>query len=762
MSEDSAFRPLSLYRCFTLFIHASYTKGRSRRTVSHDRDAFHCKRLASTYSPDSTRAGIGTIGDASRTVPLFPTRRNHLTESRCSCPVSRVVPEESSQIRPLLPSMASSGLMERQDSRGYSRDLPFPPRDVDIPGPNSHRGTTPPPLKIDGEALNSTPQSDGSALHSLSADFPSLTQPSVEPWLLQDMKRMEVSTFPDVLKHILSLCVPEGDAIDKDALLTNCLEDVLPLCNDPALWKRLRANCFSVDDEEERYAPFVEFANLALDKLDRATGEGISTLRPPPAWGSGMPAMLARNDAQEIVAHHSTLHGVLKTQRKPDVVVIPEHAAARVYPNFSDPHIPQDSRNDRSKILMESPPSGAAFRWPEIPTLFEFKKSQKKLKDPPKEYKIGVEYEEWTYTPWKGGRFEKHLTGGTAYPNRSSLSSFRSPMDSSTHESEELTSPPSDTARGTKRKLPVNLGEDGPAGSKRAKTNRMPYDVRMASQGVVQTDGMNWIQNLPYFLVLLLAIGRFDKRNWGIPEQFPEHIPSKKISSVVPTSPLTTPPEVITLPTAPEPTIPPTVTEPTSTPIIGPAATIPLSAIEPDVPTPPPPQATEVAIETDRFAHLQAPVSSSRLYFPEHSETLLPSNDPDKPTRTVITPAKTILVHWDKPIHTRYQLFGRATQVYAATEEGSGDELIVKVSFPDKYRVSESRIIRIAQHAEVEENEIFKIEDHLPNLICTMDVPCSDTGDIRDSVGLMKTDKGFARRRVARVSVFEKIEEIVV
>jgi Fungal protein kinase len=47
-------------------------------------------------------------------------------------------------------------------------------------------------------------------------------------------------------------------------------------------------------------------------------------------------------------------------------------------------------------------------------------------------------------------------------------------------------------------------------------------------EGVIQSYGINFIQDLPYFLVLLLCLQRFDANNWGVisaiqrPEMMPE------------------------------------------------------------------------------------------------------------------------------------------------------------------------------------------------------------------------------------------------
>ncbi|KAI0321874.1 hypothetical protein OF83DRAFT_1280048, partial [Amylostereum chailletii] len=104
----------------------------------------------------------------------------------------------------------------------------------------------------------------------------------LKPWQRQSMDEVPLD---NVLKHFLSLCVPDVTTLDKDALLRDCLEDVDLLCTDDDLVAGLNASL--VDGKEDQHATFIAFVNLAFDKLDSAAGRGVSTLRSSPVWKSG-------------------------------------------------------------------------------------------------------------------------------------------------------------------------------------------------------------------------------------------------------------------------------------------------------------------------------------------------------------------------------------------------------------------------------------------------------------------------------------------
>ncbi|KAI0313815.1 hypothetical protein OF83DRAFT_1285953 [Amylostereum chailletii] len=617
--------------------------------------------------------------------------------------------------------------------------LPVEPQEDPVlpPPPMTPRPETPPNKQgTPTDDIQSTPGSavNGISTHAASGEITGLDRTVVRSWIRDDMKqRMDTTSFDDMLKYMLSLCVRDGVIVDKDTLLKDCLDDVLSLCEEQEcdLVKTLLKQCEQAAEEKDRYAPLVKLVNKAFDQLDGLTGNGVSQLRSAPKWDGGEAVMLVRNDPAKIAGRHSGG----KTSRSPDLAIIAEHAAERVYPDFrKEARAPDASGSPRVGCqCLEKDPGHVVLEWTEIKAVFELKMTHKKLPEPRLPYVRGAKYEKFEYPPWKDGKSRKRSAKPFRQANQPTLSKSVPPGGDDAEEEDtfDCDSQPAPVT-GSKRKTPASdFVESGTAKKQKEDPQRMPYDIKMGSyaaerlcclpcmmhsidilmhddvlwifwfdrQGVIQTHGMNWVADFPRFLVLLLALQRFNNRNWGVPDGFPERVPISRPEKIGPPS---------------------------------------------------------------RFASLQQPASSSELHFPEHVEQLVPSDDPDVPTTTVTTPATTVTVDWNSPIYCKYQLFGRATQVYSAKIANSQDDLVVKISFPDKSRVSEPRIIRIAEHANVEPNDVFKVKDHLPGLICTMDVPGCDTGDIRESVGLMKTEQDGYRRRVVRVSVFVKIEQIYI
>jgi hypothetical protein len=143
------------------------------------------------------------------------------------------------------------------------------------------------------------------------------------------------------------------------------------------------------------------------------------------------------------------------------------------------------------------------------------------------------------------------------------------------------------------------------------------------------------------------------------------------------------------------------------------------------------------------------------LYFPEYTEQLLK----DGPENLAIA-AHTVTPKWSQPVMKRFQLHGRATRVYGAEIDGN-DNYVLKISHPEIARVPEARIVRIARTRKPKsfmgkDDHKFDLKEHLPNVICSMDIPGSDTSQIRQVLGL----KGIHAGRVCRLLVSEKLKPI--
>ncbi|KAI0313817.1 hypothetical protein OF83DRAFT_500040 [Amylostereum chailletii] len=261
--------------------------------------------------------------------------------------------------------------------------------------PSLSRPKTPPKTVPDMDRIHSTPYShpDGSSTHAAGTNTKGLYQDVVRPWLRNDLDCMEVTSFDDMLKHMLSLCVRDDVTADKDTLLKDCLDDVFPLCvtegND--LITVLQENCGHASKEVDRYAPFVKLANMALDKLDGLAGDGVSKLRSAPAWNKGEAIILARNDAKNIHGHHSD--GT--TERRPDIVLIAEDAAERAYPEFTQQaQAHGTSAGPRAACTRLQTSPRIELEWPEIKGVFEFKMTSHDLSKPPLPFVKGTRV--WT------------------------------------------------------------------------------------------------------------------------------------------------------------------------------------------------------------------------------------------------------------------------------------------------------------------------------------------------------------------------------
>ncbi|KAG8927741.1 hypothetical protein FRC02_007827, partial [Tulasnella sp. 418] len=95
-----------------------------------------------------------------------------------------------------------------------------------------------------------TPGNQGSATVSEYVEKYAFTLPSVNPWIHRDVKSHQTCKFEIMLKALLKRCLSDNDTSDLDELLNNCLEDVLPLCNnDNELRAYLNEYCRQVSSE---------------------------------------------------------------------------------------------------------------------------------------------------------------------------------------------------------------------------------------------------------------------------------------------------------------------------------------------------------------------------------------------------------------------------------------------------------------------------------------------------------------------------------
>ncbi|KAI0337827.1 hypothetical protein BDW22DRAFT_1363600 [Trametopsis cervina] len=315
-------------------------------------------------------------------------------------------------------------------------------------------------------------------------------------------------------------------------LLHECLHDVHRLCNDEELRHILRACTEQKEKEEEWYPLLVRLVNMALDKLDTlqptSPDKGIARLRK--VCKGPQSVLLAR------LANHARL--------SPDLVLITAMTASEVYKSFNMDQFASSSapRHEHHHVLSNVPDKVACL-WHEILSSFEVQGNhvKTKLRDPPLTYRVPAkmdESEDCTGVPDKLSKKQPMADSDSSHKlpeKRSRMTESSSLQASETVVDDDTASdgwdyPVKMVAYATERlgSLPVVTHSLGVL-FKDDIFRLWWHDC----QGVIRTDGINFVQDLPRFLVFLLAVHRFNDVNWGVPLGFPttpvhEYVPANQ------------------------------------------------------------------------------------------------------------------------------------------------------------------------------------------------------------------------------------------
>ncbi|KDQ61753.1 hypothetical protein JAAARDRAFT_190479 [Jaapia argillacea MUCL 33604] len=417
----------------------------------------------------------------------------------------------------------------------------LPTKEGDLP-------TTPQrkPQRTNQEALKSTPSlAHGTASAANSETQRILHVSKVKPLLHEDLKRSETCGFKQLLKAFLLRCQILGDNQTADMLLEQCLVQILPICNDDeSIRDSLKDYCKAKGHEQVRYAPFVKAFNAALRRMKDLAIPGI---RPPSSLGIAF----HRNDPNRIPAHH---YGS-STSRSPDTLLASTGSAHRANPRAVSSFRKGSTRSIEEAVHSLAPEKRKKkFYWSDCLSAQEFKKNEETLTPPPLQYNLDLaEVDPQQVTP------ESLRDLDVAAEFDSTFDIFSS-TDGGVTETSDSGNPGDGTAgsetlgnSGLKRKAEeVDEDEDeGPVDKKPRTDPKAPPLVQCASyaaemlsrgaytthainlfivdnvawvwwfdrQGAIQSHGVNFVLNLPYFLVLLVAFQRFELQHWGICEK---------------------------------------------------------------------------------------------------------------------------------------------------------------------------------------------------------------------------------------------------
>ncbi|KAG0692389.1 hypothetical protein DFH29DRAFT_882529 [Suillus ampliporus] len=418
--------------------------------------------------------------------------------------------------------------------------------------PNS--SSTPPRPNVPAQAVSSiktTPNSRGAATVSEHIGLVGTHVNQVRPWIQRDIEKAErchVDTMLEVLLQRASLD-PKTEQHD---LLGRCLQAVLSVCNwtatpaGKAPDKDFHSSCIkdALDNyvlqgvEEDYYGPFITATNIALACLDNIEIKGMCA-------ASGKPEIILQmNDMEMTQSHQNKI-----SQRRPNVVILPFQSSCEAFPD-------DDILGDMEHILKNTiREPETKLLWKNVLALIEFKRKTKKLLRVPSLYHVK------DYVPTKP-EYLRAETPVTNTPETPALGPSQTQAEQpqaappTMHRLDRLAAwPPATTSNSSsKRKAEEPLQSTG----KRTKTSEMEprldvtvqtglYAAEMFAaniavkhllnlividaiiwvwyydqQGTIQCSGINFIDDLPRFMVLFYALQRFNFEGWGRNPNFEE------------------------------------------------------------------------------------------------------------------------------------------------------------------------------------------------------------------------------------------------
>ncbi|KAG1897795.1 uncharacterized protein F5891DRAFT_505686 [Suillus fuscotomentosus] len=129
--------------------------------------------------------------------------------------------------------------------------------------------------------LKSTPHAVGSAVVSEHIETVGVDVSDVRPWIARDVKNFKRCGADEMLQRLLEMCADPNQSLppsQKSTLLDTSLEAVLHLCNGTGVAQKIKQHLTkfcTIENETPSYSEFVEAANLALRELRKVDVAGI-------------------------------------------------------------------------------------------------------------------------------------------------------------------------------------------------------------------------------------------------------------------------------------------------------------------------------------------------------------------------------------------------------------------------------------------------------------------------------------------------------
>ncbi|KAG2149131.1 uncharacterized protein EDB93DRAFT_1337101 [Suillus bovinus] len=337
-------------------------------------------------------------------------------------------------------------------------------------------------------------------------------------------------------------CAPETK---QPELLQKCLKAVLPVCNGQISTTLSKSSDIKTalneyvrpGIENNFYGPFIRATNIALTYLEEIKVDGMRA--PVPTVD-----MICQQNDMPMYQSHQTA----KSIRKPDSVILPLNSACA---SFEDQkggkkgkekdEKDDEQRKKKRKAHMDTNATSKPknLPWKDVLTCIEFKRKTpgrtKGIKLPPSSYTVT------DYVPTKPEYLPvDHLKpGDPASDTASAVSSSSLTAAQQTQGGSSSKRKAADTLESAAKKAKINPDEldvtiqTGLYAAEMFAANLavnhllniiVVDDVMWIwyydRQGTIQCPGINFIQDLPRFMVLLYALQRFDLHDWGRNKDF--------------------------------------------------------------------------------------------------------------------------------------------------------------------------------------------------------------------------------------------------
>ncbi|KAG2149127.1 uncharacterized protein EDB93DRAFT_1250051 [Suillus bovinus] len=428
--------------------------------------------------------------------------------------------------------------------------------------------------------LESTPNSRGASVVSENIGLVGVKVKQVRPWIQRDIEQVKECKADAMLQALLQRASSAPET-EQPELLQKCLKAVLPVCNGQASTalsksadvKTALNEYVRPGVENDFYSPFTRASNVALACLEEIKVDGMRA--PVPAVD-----MICQQNDMPMHQMHQNKPSI----RKPDLVILPLNSACapfqdekggkkgkqtgkqkgkqndRQNDDQNNDEKDDEQRKKRRKAHMDTNATVKAqnLPWKDVLACIEFKRKtpgrKKGIAPPPSSYAVT------DYVPTKPEYLPvDHLRAADPAPGPSQTPAAQTASDAAIGQAAVLSSglalaQPFQGGSSSKRKATDTLE----SAAKKSKTNPDDADAELDvtvqtglyaaemfaanlavnyllniivvddvmwiwyydRQGVIQCSGINFIQDLPRFMVLLYALQRFDLHDWGRSRDF--------------------------------------------------------------------------------------------------------------------------------------------------------------------------------------------------------------------------------------------------